>query len=133
MTATAMANLNLVADSPEEVTFGDRQNTRRSGVEDAYITRNGSAGNVVLCIRKGLVNEVFPGELLFDFNRGLHPNEAWLRITPNKKGVKMVGALYFSISSIIPRDRVALKERIEVELHKRDKALYVKLPWDLIK
>jgi hypothetical protein len=133
MTATALANLSVVADSPEEVTFGERQYKRRHGTEDAYITRNGTAGNVVLCIRKGLVNEVFPGETLFDFNRGLHPNEAWIRITPNKKGVKMVGALYFSIGSIIPRERVDLKERRSVELHKRDKALFVKLPWELIK
>lgn len=122
-----------VVVNPEEMVFVERTTSRQRSKETAYITRHTEAGNSLLCIKKGLVAEMFPNETKFDFSRGQHPNEAWLKITPNKRGVKLVGALYFSIGSIVPRERVKAGERHEVELHPRTDALYVKLPWNLIK
>lgn len=121
------------SENPEDIVFVDRETHRRNGAVSAYVTRHSEAGNPLLCIKKTLVNDLFPNETKFDFSRGQHPNEAWLKITPNKRGVKLVGALYFSIGSIVPRERIKSGERFDVELHPRADALYVKLPWELIK
>lgn len=122
-----------VVVNPEDIVFVERTVSRRSPKNTAYITRHSEVGNSLLCIKKSLVQEMFPNETKFDFSRGQHPNEQWLKITPNKRGVKLVGALYFSIGSIVPRERIKSGERHEVELHPRADALYVKLPWELIK
>jgi len=122
-----------VVVNPEDIVFVERTNHKNSAGMNGYITRHTEAGNPLLCIKKALIQDLFPGETKFDFSRGQHPNEAWLKITPNKRGVKLVGALYFSIGSIVPRDRIKAGDRHDVELHPRTDALYVKLPWELIK
>lgn len=130
---TAKSVIPFLQEDPENILFVTRTRNSRMHGHEAYLMRQKTGNNnVFLTIRKSLITELFPEETHFDFSRGLAPNHAWLKITPNKRGVKMTGALYFGVGSIVPPERLKKGESVEVEIHARTNALYIKLPEEFV-
>jgi len=118
----------------DDIVFEER--IRRGSPEGAiaHLHRYKNNSNVVLGVRKSAVEQAFPGATHFDFNCGRAPNNEWIKLFPNKRGVRLSkGALYFSVSSYIDRDRFPIGERTDLEVHVRKDAIYIKLPKQYLK